>query len=811
MPGVRPIPRVPADSFARPRLFARLDAWPDITVVTGPFGSGKTTLIASWLQTREDRSLWCTPDLSGYLPMNEISSFAAAGPGILVIDHAERLRASQCESLGHVINASPQLQVVLASRRAHTAVDIAPWCEAGIKLMTAADLLITETEIRHASPGLPDEAYAALLSRSAGLALAVKSALETPQHTGAILREQVRHRLRTELEAILGDYRTAVRLALVPQLNRRVLLAWRLSPRLLDRLCEGGVAAGEGEWVRIHPFIREILREDADRYLSDHTQRKDIADALHASLIAEAPLVALELALTSDQIELANEVALSRMVELLETRVDSLAVLSKVPLSRVRGYPAIIILLIMLNYAHPDTRPRAMQLMAREALLQRVKPSRSSHRERVVYRAFEAAAMRLMPFSGDALATLRRAYADFAALSDADFESLNRLGPMIYVHLGVSAFYLRDVSLARECFELADAEHASAGRADRVDPLSMRAGLAALNGEVPLARRLIAASESLPWPMNWRETNVADFLNLARAIIALDDGDLAAVSQHLHARAQVEELSEHWRLFALVSARRDVHAEEAELGLLRLRQLRDLRGKQQSTPLDRSFLDAAEAELLLAVGKLESARKIAARSAKHGSLARNLLARIELALDRPAAAAIQATRVIESSTAPRHLLEAELVLTCCALRSGEMSEAHLSANRVVEMMRISTLKAPMASIPPQDRLGVSEFLRSLGVTESELQSSALHSPAPGLADPVPPKLTPRETTVLRMLERTGSVDEIAAELFISRNTVKSQLRSVYRKLDVSSRDAALTKAALLGLLTQQLEEQPQAS
>ena len=45
-----------------------------------------------------------------------------------------------------------------------------------------------------------------------------------------------------------------------------------------------------------------------------------------------------------------------------------------------------------------------------------------------------------------------------------------------------------------------------------------------------------------------------------------------------------------------------------------------------------------------------------------------------------------------------------------------------------------------------------------------------------------------------------SFPEIAAELFVSRNTVKSQVLSIYRKLGVSSRSKAVDRARDLGLL-----------
>lgn len=62
-------------------------------------------------------------------------------------------------------------------------------------------------------------------------------------------------------------------------------------------------------------------------------------------------------------------------------------------------------------------------------------------------------------------------------------------------------------------------------------------------------------------------------------------------------------------------------------------------------------------------------------------------------------------------------------------------------------------------------------------------------------------LTPRERTVLTALaEHDGAtVEELAARLWVSRNTVKSQLRSVYRKLGVSTRADAVAWAREAGV------------
>ena len=67
---------------------------------------------------------------------------------------------------------------------------------------------------------------------------------------------------------------------------------------------------------------------------------------------------------------------------------------------------------------------------------------------------------------------------------------------------------------------------------------------------------------------------------------------------------------------------------------------------------------------------------------------------------------------------------------------------------------------------------------------------------PELVDP----LTARELAVLRRLPSSLSTGEIARASFVSLNTVKTQVQSVYRKLGVNSRHAAVERARRLGLL-----------
>lgn len=62
------------------------------------------------------------------------------------------------------------------------------------------------------------------------------------------------------------------------------------------------------------------------------------------------------------------------------------------------------------------------------------------------------------------------------------------------------------------------------------------------------------------------------------------------------------------------------------------------------------------------------------------------------------------------------------------------------------------------------------------------------------------ELSDRERVILRMLSGPMSERDISRELYLSHNTVHSHTKSIYRKLDVSSRSGAVERARELGLL-----------
>ena len=61
-------------------------------------------------------------------------------------------------------------------------------------------------------------------------------------------------------------------------------------------------------------------------------------------------------------------------------------------------------------------------------------------------------------------------------------------------------------------------------------------------------------------------------------------------------------------------------------------------------------------------------------------------------------------------------------------------------------------------------------------------------------------LTPAELRLLPYLQTHLTAGGIAERLFVSSHTIKTQVKAVYRKLGVSSRNDAVQKATAIGLL-----------
>ena len=87
--------------------------------------------------------------------------------------------------------------------------------------------------------------------------------------------------------------------------------------------------------------------------------------------------------------------------------------------------------------------------------------------------------------------------------------------------------------------------------------------------------------------------------------------------------------------------------------------------------------------------------------------------------------------------------------------------------------------------------------RELDEVDARIGRGAMRAAPPGV---LVEELTDRELTLLRMLPGSASQREIGAALYLSINTVKGYAKSLYRKLDVSTRQEAVQRAHELHLI-----------
>ena len=74
------------------------------------------------------------------------------------------------------------------------------------------------------------------------------------------------------------------------------------------------------------------------------------------------------------------------------------------------------------------------------------------------------------------------------------------------------------------------------------------------------------------------------------------------------------------------------------------------------------------------------------------------------------------------------------------------------------------------------------------------------APRRGSPTPLREELSEAELRVVRYLPSNLKAPEIAAELCVSGNTVRTHLRHIYAKLDAHDRNSAVVRARELGLL-----------
>ncbi|UKJ63152.1 hypothetical protein H1Q78_15900 [Cellulosimicrobium cellulans] len=136
-----------------------------------------------------------------------------------------------------------------------------------------------------------------------------------------------------------------------------------------------------------------------------------------------------------------------------------------------------------------------------------------------------------------------------------------------------------------------------------------------------------------------------------------------------------------------------------------------------------------------------------------------------------------------------------LVMAVAHLRTGNKHHAATAFRKAVRLRTSDDHVKPFLAADPDDLNHLAELA---DVPNPLLNRQLRRVNVPRGVEVV--RLTPRETAVLTALAAGDTAERAATQFGVSPATVRTQIRSIYRKLGVSRRAAALARAEELGLL-----------
>ncbi|HEY2766655.1 MAG TPA: LuxR C-terminal-related transcriptional regulator, partial [Solirubrobacteraceae bacterium] len=343
-----------------------------------------------------------------------------------------------------------------------------------------------------------------------------------------------------------------------------------------------------------------------------------------------------------------------------------------------------------------------------------------------------------------------------------------------------------------------------------VDCMAQLAIVHLLGDRLAHAEELATRAAELAEQRGWCDGPAAASAYLAGAAVAYRRGEFEHAEGLLsHASSAAETAEAPVRAAtALLQALTLASAgpRSAARGAMKLRALRAAELDEPLPPFLKIALADIESRVLLAAGDPQEARAALARSCARLEPCPELLLReaaIDLHVGEPESAAQSLASLLQE---PAHeartatLLEAWLLRALADHACGERPAAAQALDSALALAEREPFRDAFLLNGP----GVRELLEiqaQIGTAhpallEVLLEGAGQHKPTTALAEP----LTEREQRILRYLPTMLSNAEIGAEVFVSLNTVKTHLRSIYRKLGANGRADAVEKARALGLL-----------
>ncbi|HXB65232.1 MAG TPA: LuxR C-terminal-related transcriptional regulator [Solirubrobacteraceae bacterium] len=625
----------------------------------------------------------------------------------------------------------------------------------------------------------------------------------------------------------VADYLIAEVLARLPAPTREFMLHTcvvdAVSPELADALTggEGGTlplaelermgapvqpTAVDGRWYRYHPLFGELLRAHLR-----HAHPEQIP-ALHrraARWYAEQreAMPAIRHALAGEDWEQAGCLIAEHWLELF---LHGGAAAMRGPLAQLP--PAVVAADPRLAAALAGTRLQEGDLGDAERLLALARESRKPPRELLTAVALRHARLRVQPDDAARLAE---------ELNDVAHRHTHRcrtaLRGFALCDLGATLLWSgADVGAAVAHLDEALALVSEHGyELIALDCLAQLAMVHVLRGELTRGEQLSARATELAERHGWCGEPAAAAAHLAAGTCAYRRGEFERAEGLLARAVGAADAAEPpvrlavslMQAYALAAAgERSAVAGALKLGAIRS----ELADGVPAPPFLERVLDAAEPRVLIAAGEVERARATLAAALQRTPDSVALLVRqasLELHDGEPelarASLARAHARAAEQTPppSPGTVLEGWVLRAVAEHGCGETRAAFEALDRALALAEREPFRDAFLLSGPavrdllelQAREGTAHpaLLEVLldGVGEVTAHGGALSEP-----------LTEREQRILRYLPTMLTNAEIGAEVFVSLNTVKTHLRSIYRKLDANGRADAVEKARRLGLL-----------
>ncbi|AZS47962.1 LuxR family transcriptional regulator [Microbacterium oxydans] len=370
-------------------------------------------------------------------------------------------------------------------------------------------------------------------------------------------------------------------------------------------------------------------------------------------------------------------------------------------------------------------------------------------------------------------------------------------GPLWFLHHQIGSTMLAAGDSGRALLEFATARQLGkfSGQpyAERM-ALSRSALAHAVRGTLDEAERALAEAEDMPEVTSLHASATTSSERIAAALIAVDrrSGD---VDEMLSGTCPVDSVELNWPFALLARCRAYLSRHRPEDALEAIRIASDghpTRGGSFAADV----IASSTIEALIATGDSGYAWGIVKDNPKVGALTQLATAHLALHDGRLDTASLE-LRALASDQKIGPAQRAEAVLLSGWLELARTGELDLeSARQIVRIAQRRDRRRLLERMPRQLVERVRDTLDTEGMEEWAEATSDI-----SFRDlQVRPSLTSGELRILNALPAQRSTANMASAFHVSPNTVKSQLRSIYRKLGCSTREEAIRIATRMRLL-----------